>query len=146
MNETQKVIAKAPTMAEVNAQRRAVPKGQIQTHLATKIAKDKEEKAAERKWRAACIKRDGKICRCCGRVVVAQLELAPNRLEVHHLTRRAEQATRWDVRNGIVLCQLDHSRVTRYEVVLVQAARYLLTIAGKKYIDGAKPITFQVQP
>lgn len=136
-----------PSMAEVNAQRRAVPKYQIPTRLDEKTADDKDEKKAEQRWRKGCIKRDGKICRHCGCVVVVQLELAGNRLEIHHVTGRADQATRWDVRNGLVLCQACHSKVTRHLLFILQIARFLFMVDGSttRYINASKKVTFSAK-
>jgi hypothetical protein len=135
---------KADTLAEVNAVRRAVPKHQIETRLEAKTASDKDEKAAEKAWRKAVIKRDGKVCRCCKRVVVAQLELSAERLEVHHVAGRADRAVRWDVRNGCVLCQTCHSKVTQHRLFILQAARLLFSPEGstKRYINAAKKVSF----
>lgn len=134
--------AKWPTMAEVNARPRATPKHEIPTKLAEKTAADRNEKRDERLWRKGCIKRDGKVCRCCDCVVVPQLELAANRLEVHHVAGRVDQTVRWDVRNGIVLCFECHSKITERRLWILQAARFLFRIGQKTYIHAGKKVTF----
>lgn len=130
------------TMAEVNAKPRATAKHAIPSRLAEKTADDRDEKRDERLWRKGCIKRDGKVCRCCQRVVVVQLELAPNRLEVHHVAGRADQTVRWDVRNGIVLCAECHGKITERRLWILQAARYLFRVGQQTYINAAKAVTF----
>lgn len=133
-----------PTLAQMNEKPRAEQKGNIPTRLAEKKSDDKDEKAKEKLWRKGCIKRDGKICRHCDRVVVQQLELAPNRLEVHHIASRVDRAVRWDVRNGIVLCAECHEKVTRYRLVIVQVTRHRFTVddSTKRYINAFKPVTW----
>ncbi len=137
-------LADLPSFGEVNAVRRAIPKHAIPSRLDEKVADDRDEKAAEKAWRKGCIKRDGKVCRCCQRKVVVQLELADERLEVHHVAGRADQTVRWDVRNGIVLCAGCHSKVTRHLLFILQAARFLFHINGlaKAYINASKKVTF----
>lgn len=132
------------TMAQVNAVRRAEPKSAITARLAEKTKKGKDEKAKERVWRKGCIARDGKICQCCKRVVVAQLELAPFRLEVHHIEGRANQDTRWDVRNGIVLCFECHEKVTHKVLLIVQLAKFYFRLGQDTYVNAFKPLTFKV--
>lgn len=133
------------TAAEVDVMRRGQPIPKGPTRLELKTAADKDEKRDERLWRKACLKRDGKICRCCGRVVVAQLELTANRLEVHHVAGRADQAVRWDVRNGIVLCSECHGKVTEHRLWILQAARFLFKIGLKTYVNAAKKVTFSAK-
>jgi hypothetical protein len=135
------------TMAEVAEQRagKPIPKGP--TRLDARIADDKDDKAAERQWRKAVIARAGRVCRCCLRKVVQQLALAGNRLEVHHVAPRADQAVRWDVRNGMVLCSECHQKVTphsgKLELVILQVARFLFKVGSKTYINASKKVTFQ---
>lgn len=135
------LFSSLPTMAEVQAARVGpIPKGP--SRLETKVADDRDEKRDEKAWRKGCIKRDGKICQRCKRVVVQQLELAPERLEVHHIAGRADRASRWDVRNGIVLCSTCHDLITRHVVHILQRAALLFTLGNKTYINGSKKVTF----
>lgn len=133
------------TMAEAEALRVGKPITKGLTRLAEKTADDQDEKAKEKAWRKAVIKEDGKVCRRCKRKVVQQLELAPEQLHVHHVAPRVDQAVRWDVRNGMVLCATCHEKVTRYVLLLVQQARYLFRVDGvaKTYINARKPVTFK---
>ncbi|MEO8679241.1 MAG: HNH endonuclease signature motif containing protein [Vicinamibacterales bacterium] len=126
------------------------PKGPIwkgATALDVQKADDRDEKAAERKWRKEVIARDGNKCRCCKRTVVAQLDLAGNRREIHHVTPRADQAVRWDKRNGIVVCADCHQKLTphsgRQTLVILQLAKFLFRVGQKTYINAAKKVTFK---
>lgn len=133
--------------AEVDEMRRkAGPILKGPSRLEVKTAQDRDEKRDERLWRKGCIKEDGRICRCCKRNVVAQLELAANRLEVHHVAGRADQAVRWDVRNGIVLCNECHSKVTERRLWILQAARFLFKVGVRTYINARKKVTFSERP
>ncbi len=134
---------RTPSLNDRQTERYAKAKHEIPTKLAEKTASDKDEKRDERAWKKACIKRDGKICRCCKRVVVPQLELAANRLEVHHVAGRADQVVRWDARNGIVLCAGCHGNITERRLWILQAARLLFKADnGKTYINASKKVTF----
>lgn len=137
-------FADLKSLTDRASERYATPKHEIPTRLDEKTADDKDEKQKEKLWRKGVIKKDGKICRCCGCVVVVQLELAANRLEVHHVAGRADQAVRWDIRNGMVLCYACHEKVTRHLLFILQAARYLFTPedSTKRYINARKKVTF----
>lgn len=134
-------IADLPTVAEVAAARRG-PIAKGPSRLDVKTADDRDEARDEKAWRKACITRDGKVCRRCQRVVVVQLELAPNRLEVHHVAGRADRAVRWDVRNGIVVCATCHGLLTRHLLFILQAAKHLFTVGSQTYLNASKKVTF----
>lgn len=131
-----------PTLAESRTKPCATPKYQIPSGLEVKTAADRTEQREERAWRKACIARDGKVCRRCERTVVAQLERAPQRLEVHHLAGRVDRAFRYDVRNGLVVCGLCHDLLTRHRVFILQALKHMFTVGTKHYLNASKPITF----
>lgn len=130
-----------PTLASVAAARRGpITKGPSKLEL--KTADDRDDARDEKLWRKACIARDGKVCRRCQRVVVQQLELAANRLEVHHIAGRADRAVRWDVRNGLVVCGTCHDLLTRHLLFILQAAKHLFTVGQTTYINASKKVTF----
>lgn len=137
-------LADLSTLNGRSRERYATAKHAIPTRLDERTADQRDGKAAEKTWRKGCIARDGKICRCCERKVVQQLALAPERLEVHHVAGRVDQAVRWDLRNGIVLCSECHEKVTRHLLFILQAARSLFTVEGstKAYINASKKVTF----
>jgi hypothetical protein len=133
-----------PTLAEMSATRRAVPKHQIATRLEEKTKKDGDFEA---RWRACCKavdKRDGPICRCCGVRVVATLELQANRREHHHIVRRRKVAALMtDARNVLVLCQACHEKITRNLWHIVGTAKAMFALEGKRYLDaGDKSLKF----
>lgn len=134
---------KPMTMAEAAELRRGKTIDKGKTRLDERKDDLREEKAAEKAWRKAAIARDGRICRCCKRKVVAQLALAPERLEVHHIAGRADQAVRHDVRNGCVLCCSCHEDVTRHRVFIIQHAKHLFRVGSKTYINANKKIEFK---
>ena len=115
----------------------------IPTRLAERTADLKDEKAAEKAWRKAVIARDGRICRCCKRTVIQQLALAPERLEVHHIAGRADQAVRWDVRNGMVCCARDHEQLQHYKILILQAAKHRFKVGATSYTNASKPLIFK---
>ena len=132
-----------PSLNARARERYAEPKIALKTRLQERTADQRDEDADKKRWRTAVIKRDGKICRCCKRKVVQQLALAPERLEVHHVFRRDNQITRWDVRNGVVLCSSDHEAVTHNKIAITQSARKLFTAAdGKTYLNADKILKF----
>ena len=136
-----------PSLASRSRERYATQKGAMKTRLEERATEQRDERADEKRWRKAVINRDGKICRCCKRKVVAQLALAPERLEVHHVFRRDNQVTRWDRRNGVILCSSCHEDVTRYRVVVTQSARKLFVAADQKtYLNADKILKFQRKP
>ena len=103
------------TVAEVEALRVGKPILKGPTRLDERIADTRDEQADERRWRKGVIAHDGYVCRCCGRRVIQQLTLAANQLHVHHVAPRADQAVRWDVRNGMVLCAECHAYATPHQ-------------------------------
>ncbi len=138
-------FADLPTLADVQRTRRAMPKGQ--TRLALKIEKTTRATAAEKTFRAQVIARDGKICRCCGRRVVATIALVANRLEVHHIHGRASEL-RYESRCAVVLCKFCHERVTgtigRHRL-FVFASQTFGTVHGI-FTDATYPVTFRELP
>lgn len=133
------------TLVEANLQRRATPKSQIPTRLEEKEAKRSKEEDAEDTWRKAVRKLDGMKCRWCRRQVVVTIELVPERAECHHLTPREHKPTRWDVRNGVLVCKADHDRITGKvggEKAIVVAGR-MFTLDGREYPDARGPLQFK---
>lgn len=131
-----------PTMDEVP--RRAKQKAEIPTRLEEKEAKRKDETKAEQKWRAAIWRRDAGKCRWCRRHVAKTIELVAERGECHHIVGRANPDTRWEPRNGVLLCLSCHERITgkvNEKHIVVAAETY--AIEGVEYPDGSKPVHFK---
>lgn len=133
-----------PTMAEVNAVRRARPKGSEPSRLQVKAAKQKDEAKDEARWKRDVWKRDGGACRWCGRVVARCLDLRPDRGEVHHVSGRVVAAIRWDRRNGLLLCASDHERITGKvaEKFLIHS-KHVFSVDGVQFINADKPVRYQ---
>ncbi len=134
-----------PTMAEVNQQRRAVPKHEIPTRLQEKTDERRDEKKAEERWRKELWARDKGHCRWCKRKVVKTLELLPERGERHHVVPRENRVTRWDARAALLVCLACHQRLTgkvggeRFVVV----ASKTFTVDGVQYPDCRKPVIYK---
>ena len=132
------------SMADVNAEKRAKPKGAEPSRLQVKEAKRKDESKDEARWRTEVWKRDGGKCRWCGREVVKALELRADRGEVHHVSGRVVKAIRWDRRNGLLLCAADHERLTGKvaEKFLIHS-KHTFTVDEIAYVNADKPVKFQ---
>lgn len=133
-----------PTLAEVNAVRRAKPKGAEPSRREEKAEKRTDEKREEKAWHKAIKKRDGDTCRWCERKVVDCLDRLPERREHHHVSGKVVKEIRWDVRNGAQLCGNCHDRVTGKvgERFLIYS-KHTFTVDGIKYINASKPIHFK---
>jgi len=133
-----------PTLADLQQQRRATPKGATPSRLQVKVAKAKDEGKEEQRWKRAVWTRDGGRCRWCGRSVRKCLDLVPDRGEVHHVSGRVVVAIRWDRRNGLLLCAADHERITGKvaERFLIHS-RYTFTVDSIAYINADRPVMFQ---
>lgn len=132
------------TMDEVNADKRATPKGAEPSRLQVKEAKRADESKEESRWRKEVWKRDQGVCRWCGRKVVKAIELINERGECHHVSGRVVRAIRWDRRNGILLCAADHERLTGKvaEKFLIHS-KHTFTVDEIAYINADKPVKFQ---
>lgn len=134
-----------PTKADLDAQRRAIPKHEMVTR---RDEADKERKLDERKlekWRKGVTKRDGLICRWCRRPVVPTVEHVPEQSNTHHATPREHKPTRYDVRNGIRLCGTCHDRITGTvgEKAIIVASQ-TFTLNGREYPDMTHAVQFKV--
>lgn len=86
--------------------------------------------------------RDHGCCRCCGRAVLRTIELDPRRGECHHIVRREHRATRYDPRNGVLLCLSPcHEAVTRHEIRITGQHRF--TIEGQDYLNADRALSFR---
>lgn len=131
-------------MAEVNAVRRAKPKGAEPSRLQVKAAKVKDERKEETAWKRSVWLRDGGQCRWCGRAVRKCLDLVADRGECHHVNGRVVAAIRWDRRNGILLCASDHERLTgKVAERFLLYSRHTFTIDGIQYLNADKPVFYK---
>lgn len=104
---------------------------------------DRDDKAAERRWKREIWKRDKHVCRCCEKYVEKSLDLLPTRGECHHLAGRADQSVRWDQRNGVLVCNRCHEAIEHNEIVVLQVARFAFKVGLKTYLNGNKKLTFK---
>jgi hypothetical protein len=128
-----------PTLAEMDASRpRCQPKGA--SRLQVKAAADKEDAKQLADWRRAVWIRDNGKDRLTGRNVVKTLALDPKRGEVHHVAGRADQAVRYDRRNGVLLSLATHQKVEQNELRIVGTKWF--RVGKKRYIDCDFPVKF----
>ena len=107
----------APSLQDLQTQRRAVPKYALVTKLENKTAKVKADTKALLAFRAAVWLRDGGKCRVCSVKVVKTLSLTAKRGEVHHRRgRRVAPADRYNVAEAVLLCLSCHGKAQRHEI------------------------------
>ena len=77
--------------------------------------------------------------------VIRTLALKPNRGEAHHVARRDEKLTRYDVRNGICLCSSPcHERVTgRVGEKWISVGTTYFTVGGRRFINARQSVIFK---
>jgi hypothetical protein len=133
-----------PTLAEISAVRRAVPKHELRSRLDVKTSASTDDAKALDAWRKAVAFRDRGRCRVCGIRTLVTLELVKNRREIHHLRSRTDPVVRVHPKNGIVVCKFHHDQLTRHKLFPVQKAADMFTAGRtqKKYLDGDKPLIF----
>ena len=69
-----------------------------------KKSKKTEEKELDEMWKTKVKQRDGYICQICKK------KLTPKQARAHHILPRQLKKLRWDVNNGITLCDYHHRR------------------------------------
>lgn len=130
-----------PTLAEMNARPRPVPKGK--SRLQAGEAEKKLSVVDERKFKAEVWDRDKGLCRCCGRKVVRTMSRVPNRGEVNHIHGRIGDL-RFEARAAVLLCLRCHERVTgKVNDRLVIVATKTFTILRDVFTDARFPVKFQ---
>jgi len=138
------IIADLPTLAEMQAQRRAVPKYEMPTRDDERKV---DTKAAATAWEA-CKKavdvRDKFKCRACKRKVVKTLTRCPERAEHAHLVRRRkESALMTDSRNVLLLCHFCHEKFDRHKLSVIQTAGLMFQFDGHSFIDADHLLEFK---
>jgi hypothetical protein len=135
------------TVAEAAALRagKPIPKGP------TKLDRVIERKATKRDddaklaaWALAVKERDGWKCRKTKKKLLRTRRLDPLRAEAHHIASRADEAVRYDPRNGITLSMIVHQDVEQNKLRIVGTQWFV--VGGKRYIDGRHPVKFEVIP
>ncbi len=100
-----------PSLAQMQALRRATPKGAAPSRLEERQAERKTAAKQEAEFRQAVRTRDRGRCRCCGRAVITTIALDSRQAQVHHIHGRGK-GLRYEVRAALVLCLECHQRVT----------------------------------
>lgn len=138
-----------PTPEQVYQENRFKPVAKpSESRAAKKGADDKDDQQLLKAWRRKVWKRDEATCRCCGKNVIKTLENLPERGECHHIEGRATKATRYDVRNGALICNSPcHERVTGavggHKLLIVGRRFFHVDGSPEEYIDATFTLTFK---
>jgi hypothetical protein len=137
-------IASLPTLAEISATRRAVPKHELATRLQTKTVADRDDARLLREVAQAVRVRDGGRCRHCKVRTLVTMELVARRGECHHVVSRTCLAVRYDVRNCLHVCAGCHSLLTARRLFVVGRGSHMFQAgkAQKSYVDTTFPVEF----
>ncbi len=132
-----------PTMDDPEVQKAraaSLKKGSklARAHDASAAKKDDEKKLAA--WRRDVSTRDKGKDRYTGKRVLKTISLDPNRAECHHVESRANQDTRYDRRNGLLLSLHSHCLVEENKLRIVGTKFF--TVNGRKFIDCDHPVRF----
>ncbi|MCR4341902.1 MAG: hypothetical protein NUW01_18655 [Gemmatimonadaceae bacterium] len=131
------------TLVDQQKVRRATPKHEMTTRLSEKGAAIADEKKQEAAWKKGVWKRDDGKCRVCHCHVKKTLTFEPKQGHCHHIKERAHKPTRWDVRNGLLVCMEDHERIEHNKLIPLQAAKHLFTVGTTQYLNGSQPMQFK---
>lgn len=129
-----------PTPEEARSLRPLKQKHEQPSQLDVKTAKAKDDKAAEKKWRAAVWNRDKGKSRFSGKKVKATMALDPMRGERHHIVGKADRRVRWDPRNALLLELEIHQKVERNEIKIVGTKFF--KVDAVEYIDARAKVKF----
>lgn len=132
-----------PSLVDAQQTRRAKSKAAIPTRFEEKDAALKDDDKKLEVWRSAVFRLDSHACRHCGVKVLRTLDNVSKRAEANHLEGRAFLPLRYDVRNGITLCQKCHRRVTgmvndKFKIV----GTVFFRVAGRRFINAREPVKF----
>lgn len=119
----------------------AVQKWALKTRLEEHTDKDALDVGRLETWKREVYTFAKYRCLCCGITVKRTLKLVANRAEAHHIERRSNKATRYDVRNGVCLCLECHGKVTRFELRIVGVTFFV--VQARTYINGRGPLEFR---
>lgn len=136
-----------PTLAEMQATPRAIPKHALKTKLDRAVDKKKARLEDARKllaWARQVKDLDKWRDRKTGKRLTRTRDLDPLRAEAHHIASKDDWAVRYDIRNGITLAYETHDAVERNTLRIVGTVFF--EINGVRYINGREPVTFEVIP
>ena len=137
-------LADKPTLAEIQATRRATAKYDLPTKLGRAVDKKQAKRDDARQlhaWALAVKVRDGFKDRKTGQRLKRTRELDPLRAEAHHIEPKSNLNTRYDVRNGITLSFHTHDAVERNRLQIVGTTFFVK--GGTRYIDATSPVRFK---
>jgi hypothetical protein len=105
---------------------------------------DKQDAAQLREWKRQIWLRDEGKCRCCSVKVIKTLKLQPTRGEAHHIIGRANRSTRYDTRNGLLLCRTCHDRVTGAvnDRLFLHGTAWFTNGDGGRYVNADHQVRF----
>jgi predicted restriction endonuclease len=121
-------------------QRKRRPNAKPRSRLEEKVALQRDTSRLDIGFRLAVWRRDQGRCRVCGVKVKRTLELDPVRGEVHHIRRREHMATRFDARNGLLVCLTCHSQFKARTLDVIGKATDMFTLEGRKYLNADRPL------
>jgi len=116
------------------------PQPKPPSRLVAQTARVRDGKRAEFAFKRAVWDRDEGRCRACGCRCVRTLSLHPRRGDAHHFRRRGHRPTRFDPRNGLLLCAEDHERVTTHRLDIY--ATEMFVVGSVAYFDMSGPLHF----
>ncbi len=130
-----------PTVDDVNAKPRAVPKGP--TRLQKIVEARPLTKVDDKAFKDAVWLRDKKRCRCCERKVLRIMGRTPERGEVHHLHGRTGDL-RFEADSAVLVCLGCHEKLTgRVAEKWIHIASKTYTTRQGTFTDARAPIKFQ---
>ena len=134
---------KAPSLVDRQTEKRATPKHEIKTKIDRAVEKKATDREDEKKlaaWALAVKVRDGWKDRKTGKRLKRTRDLDPLRAEAHHIEPRANEDTRYDVRNGLCLSFEIHDAVERNKLQIVGTKFFVK--AHRRFIDATFPVKF----
>lgn len=135
-------FANLPTLADQRAKPVAIPKPS--TKLDRAIA-HKDARLSDAKqllaWARAVKNRDQWKDRKTGKAVKSTRQLDPDRAESHHIEPKENQATRYDIRNGVCLSFATHFLVTTGKL-RIEGSAFFVADDGRTYIDATYDLIF----
>ena len=117
------------------------------SRLRSKMANKKEDAKRLSAWRQVVYLRDEGKCRCCGCATIKLRVgiLFAQRAECHHVEPRVNRATRYETRNGLLLCYSCHSRVTGKvnNKHHIKGTAWFFGTDGRRYVNCNHKVYFE---
>ncbi len=117
------------------------------SRLRSKAANKRDDNKKLSAWLHVVYLRDGGKCRCCGCATIKLRAgiLFAQRAECHHVERRANRATRYETRNGLLLCCSCHERVTGKvnDKLYIRGTVWFFGSDKQRYINCDRKVHFE---